>query len=114
MRIEQYRFGSIRINGKTYDRDLKILGEKVIQDWRRKSGHRVEPDDVADLVAAGPDVLILGTGSPGQMKPAPELETELAKKAIRLIAKPTAEAVETFNRLAGEGLKMAAAFHLTC
>ncbi|MFW6081550.1 MAG: Mth938-like domain-containing protein [Desulfosalsimonas sp.] len=114
MRIENYRFGSMRIDGITYSRDLKIINNEVKPDWRRKNGHVVTRDDVADILEAEPEILVLGKGSPGQMKPEPQLESELEKKGIKLIARPTEEAAYEFNRLLQDDRKIAAGFHLTC
>lgn len=114
MRIEDYRFGSMRIDGTTYRQDLKIINNEVKPDWRRKSGHTVTIEDLSDITGAEPEILVLGQGSPGQMKPDPQVEKELEKKGIQLIIKPTEEAAKEFNRLGREGKKIAAGFHLTC
>lgn len=114
MRIEDYRFGSIRINGKTYKNDIKIINNSVKPEWWRKNGHLVTRGDLADILEAGPEVVIIGKGSPGQMKLEPQLAKELGEKGIELIAKPTSEAVNEFNRLLGENRNIAAGFHLTC
>lgn len=114
MRIENYRFGSMRIDGVTYSRDLKIINNDVKPDWRRKNGHVVTRGDLADILEAEPEIVVLGKGSPGQMKPEPQLEHELEKKGIKLIARPTEEAAAEFNRLLQDDRKIAAGFHLTC
>ncbi|MCF8095755.1 MAG: Mth938-like domain-containing protein [Desulfobacteraceae bacterium] len=114
MRIEDYRFGSMRINGETYKRDLKIIKNSVRPDWWPKSSHLVTRDDIDDILKAEPEILVLGKGSPGQMEPDPALTEELEKKGIRLISRPTQEASEEFNRLQEENKNVAAGFHLTC
>ena len=114
MKIETYRFGSIRIDGTTYTNDLKIISSLVVPDWWRKTGHRVDADELSDIIEVGPAILVLGTGEPGNLRPAPGLSGELEKKGISLIAEPTARAVETFNRLHAQQQNVAAGFHLTC
>lgn len=114
MRIEDYSFGNMRINGKTYRHDLKIVNNSVKPDWWRKNSHLVTGEDLRDIIEAEPEVLVIGKGSPGQMSTAPEVEEELGKKGIRLIIKPTADAAEEFNRLQEENRNIAAGFHLTC
>ncbi len=114
MRIDHYAFGTIRIDGRTYHRDVKIVNNRVISDWHRKAGHRAAAGDLADAIDAGVETIVLGTGSPGRMEPEPDLVSKLAEKGIRLIAKPTAEAVAIFNRLHQKNQSVAAGFHLTC
>jgi hypothetical protein len=47
------------------------------------------------------------------MEVLPETARLLEDRGIRLVAQPTAEAVETYNRLRADG-RTAACLHLTC
>ncbi len=114
MRIDSYTFGSISIDGIVYRNDIKIIDNSVVPNWWRKSGHNVVFEDVGDILAAGPDVVIFGNGDPGQMRPDPSLADHMAEKSIEVISLPTAQAVEEFNRRVAENKKIAAGFHLTC
>lgn len=80
--IEEYTFGKIIINNTTYTKDLKIIKRKVIPNWRRKTGHRVEIDEVGDILDEGPDILVIGKGKPGMMEPTDLLRQLLIKKGI--------------------------------
>ena len=102
------------IQGKPFRSDLKIIKGVVVPDWWRKAGHLVEVEDLADVFAAEPDYLVLGSGSSGLMKVGERLRTYCTTHGIELVAEPTARAVETFNRLLGRGENVAAGFHLTC
>ena len=116
MKIDSYRFGTIVINGKTYTKDLKILGGQILENWWRSNGHVCTVEDIRDVIEARPHTLILGTGASGLMKPAPGLSEELAKNGIRLESIPTELATMRYNELCGmvgEG-KVAFAAHLTC
>jgi hypothetical protein len=112
--IERYSFGSITVDGRLYSSDLKIIGNRVIADWWRQSGHVVDVDDVRDILAAGAEVVVFGTGSSGLMRVEDRLRAELEARGITLVAEPTAAAVDIFNRLLAEGRDVAAGFHLTC
>ncbi len=112
--IEAYSFGKMRIQGRDYTQDLKIIKGEVVPRWWRKSGHRVEPDDIRDIMDAGPDTLILGKGRPGVMQAAPELKSLLEQKGIELVEEGTDKAQEEFNRRFARGENVAAGFHLTC
>jgi len=111
--ISQYDFGTICINGTWYQHDLRISDGRVLPDWWRKSGHACEMEDVADILAHGPDILILGQGKPGMMQATRALKQYLQQQDIVLIQQPTMDAVQTFNDLYGRK-KVAAGFHLTC
>jgi hypothetical protein len=115
MKIDGYATGShMRIGGKTYRQDLKIVKGEVKDHWWRKQGHRLDPRDIGDILSARPQTLVIGTGYAGAMRvPSATLAT-LTDSGIRVIAEPTAQAVQTFNRLAAANDTVAGAFHLTC
>ena len=112
--IERYSTGAITVDGKVYHKDVKILHGQVKGDWWRNEGHEVDVDDVNDILAARPGVLVIGTGYAGRMRVAGALKSALSDHHIRLISKDTHEATEIFNTLASEGEDVAGAFHLTC
>lgn len=112
--IENYQFGSMQVAGRSYHNDLKIIQGEVHPEWWRKEGHRVAVDDIADILAAQPDCLVVGQGKPGNMQVTAAARSALADAGIELIEEPTATALQTFNRLQGEGRNVAGAFHLTC
>jgi hypothetical protein len=112
--ITDFSFGKIVVNGKTYTDDIKIVHGQVIADWWRKSGHRVDVEDIADILESSPEIVIIGKGSPGLMKTSAHLREKLATHKIALIEKKTSKAIEVFNKLFQEGRKVAAGFHITC
>jgi hypothetical protein len=112
--IEHYRFGSMTIDGRQYQTDLKIIDGEVVADWWRREGHWADVGDVEDILSAKPDILVVGMGSPGRMNVAEQLRQLLADLRIRLVEEPTDEAIHTFNRFCEAGRKVAGAFHLTC
>ncbi len=112
--IEAYSFGQMKIAGKIYSRDLKVINGQVVPNWWRKEGHRLFSEDIADILQAHPEFLVIGTGAYGAMSLSPEVEEALKRAAIELEALPTGRAVDLFNRLWQEKKKVAGAFHLTC
>ena len=114
MMIEHFSFGKITVDGTTYTDDIKIIQGKVIPTWWRKSGHRVEVEDIRDIIEAKPSILVLGKGKPGMMKSTRSLCEFLKQNHIDLIELKTSEAIHTFNRLFKEGANVCAGFHLTC
>ncbi len=113
MKIDAYEWGTITIDGETYTRDLKIINNKVVPKWWRKEGHNLLPEDVEDIFDARPGVLVVGTGHDGLMQVSETVTKRLGDAGIQLIAKPTRQAVDEFNRLAGSP-DIAFAAHLTC
>lgn len=114
--IESYEFGSIVINGKKYTKDLMIFPEKIFDNWWRKEGHVLNVDDLMEILKqkTKPEILVVGTGYYGIMKISPEVNEVLKSQAIELIAQPTKEACQTFNKLLGTNKRVVGAFHLTC
>lgn len=111
--IESYSFGKILVDGKTYTSDLIILPGGVRPGWWRKEGHRLDKDDLQEVLEARPSVLVIGTGNMGLMKVPPETLEHLAAHGIRAVVERTAAACQRYNELA-QTEQAAAALHLTC
>ncbi len=116
MVIESYRFGQIVIDNKVYTSDLKIINGVVKDNWWRSEGHVVSPSDIDDIMAARPDIVIIGTGASGMMKLAPGLSKAFTDKGIKVEALLTKLAAKRFNELVSRlgPSKVAFAAHLTC
>ncbi|MFP4213685.1 MAG: Mth938-like domain-containing protein [Desulfohalobiaceae bacterium] len=112
--IEDYSFGKIKIQGRTYTQDVKILADRIFHPWWRKTGHQVQVSDVQDILEENPEILVLGKGSPGLMQSTSELAKELKERGIQLIELPSQDAASKFNELHSQGKKVCAGFHLTC
>lgn len=112
--IEGYSFGSMVVDGTEYTSDLVIFpGGRVQPSWWREEGHGLSLDDLAELVAAEPEIIVAGTGASGLMVPDPALAGALKRKGIELRAAPTGEALRIFNDLSAER-RVGGCFHLTC
>lgn len=126
MRIDSYSFGNMVIDGRAYTSDLIIYPDGRIQDsWWREAGHSLCMNDIADLVASKPEIIIAGTGANGLLTPEPELEDLLCQKGIEFRVLPTDQAVTLYNDTCGtrppalphgreRAGNTAACFHLTC
>ena len=112
MRLSGYRFGRVEVDGVPHHEDLWIYGERVGPWWRRE-GHRVHPEDLAEILEFSPEVVIIGTGFSGMLKVTKEVEALLSSRGIELRALPTKEAVELYNELA-QKKRVAVLLHLTC
>ena len=114
--IESYDFGLIVIKARKYTSDVIVFPERVIELWWRKEGHRIYVEDLKEILdrEPRPEVLVVGTGYYGIVKISPEVETVLKSQGIELVAQPTKEACQTFNKLLKSNRRVAGAFHLAC
>lgn len=119
--IEEYKFGSITISGKTYTEDVEVRWTDEVLKWWRKEGHIVDVEDVKRAIGESPDIIIIGTGESGTVKITEEAKKEIQSKGIKLIIDLTEQATKTFNirkeeseEEEGEQEKVIGLFHLTC
>jgi len=114
MVIESYHFGNIVIDGRRYTSDLIIYPDgKIVDGWWRQSGHVMTQSDIEALIASKPDVIVVGTGASGQLKPEHGIEKILNEKGIKMVSAPSSQALKRFNELSPSS-KVGACFHLTC
>lgn len=113
MRITHYSFGTITIDGHTYASDVIIYLDRVDSKWRRKEGHLLQIEDLADIMTAKPSVLIIGTGASGLMKVPGKTLKYLNSNGVGVHIHDTKKAVELYNMIASQKPAIAA-LHLTC
>ncbi len=114
--VEEYRFGWIKIGGRPYTRDIVFTPAGILDDaWWRREGHVLYWEDLEPYIReAAPSVVIVGTGHDGMLKIDYTVVEALRELGVELLAAPTREAVDVYNRLAEEGARVLAALHLTC
>ena len=115
MRFEQFSFGSIRIDGVTYDHDVVIdRGEvhkrkkKPSKKFRNRFGHT--PLSVEEKIPWKCRRLVVGTGT-GALPVMDEVKREAKRRKIELVILPTTEAI---NILEQENDDTNAVLHVTC
>ncbi|MDP2807701.1 MAG: MTH938/NDUFAF3 family protein [bacterium] len=114
MKIENYSFGSIRIDGKEYRSDLIVYPDHIDDKWWRKEGHLLQMEDMTKAFSCKPEILIVGQGLPGLLKVDVKVEEYCRNQKIDLISLPTMDAVNKYNELANKKPLVIAALHLTC
>ena len=113
--IASYAFGRMVIDGVEYHADLIISSTGVMANWRRQSGHMLEPGDIRDaLDAAQPRFLVVGTGKFGMMQISDAVRMLCEEQQIRLHSAMTDKAVKIYNRIILIDDRVTGAFHLTC
>jgi hypothetical protein len=114
MRLGTYRFGRIDIEGQPYRADVIVTPKGVVEAWWRGRSHTVAVDDLTEIIATRPDILVVGTGYFGRMVVSDDARRHLQAHEIELREARTPQAVAEFNRLQARHARIAAALHLTC
>ena len=116
MHFEKFSFGSIRIDGETYDYDLVIdRGEikkrkkKASKPYRDAFKHT--PLSVKENIPWRCSRLVIGTGAEGLLPVMDEVRDEARERKVQLITVPTPEAIAILNR---GGKATNAVLHVTC
>jgi hypothetical protein len=118
MEIEGTTFGTITIDGKTYEHDVIIrLSGEVVKRKKKLSkkyygtSHVLSRDEAKFVFESGCEQLILGSGQMGNVHLSPEAEAYFAKKGCKVLLQPTPEAIGMFNRSHAKKIGL---FHVTC
>jgi len=119
--IEEYKFGSITIDGKTYNYDVEVRWTGEVLKWWRKESHVIDADDVKRAIDQNPDTIIIGNGESGVVRVTEKAKREIESKGIKLIIDFTEQATKTFNIIneeseeeEGRQRRAIGLFHLTC
>ena len=115
MRFESFSFGSIQIDGATYEHDVVIdRGEirkrkkKPSQKFRDTFGHT--PLSIAEEIPWQCERLVIGTGT-GALPVMDEVKEEARRRKIALVIVPTVRAIELLKQQAAD---TNAILHVTC
>jgi hypothetical protein len=118
MTIDATEFGSITVDGKTYEHDVIIrLSGKVEKRRKRLSkekygtSHIISKAEAKFVFEDGCDLLIVGTGQEGNVRLSSEASEYFDKKHCRVLTQPTPKALDAFNE--SEDRKIAL-MHVTC
>jgi len=111
--INSYKFGVININGKTYMKDVIIIGDEVFHPWWRREGHRVYPEDLKYPLEKNVNKIVIGTGYWNRVTIPEETKNFLKDNGIEFIFLGTKEAVDMYNN-DKEKTSTAYCLHLTC
>jgi hypothetical protein len=117
-RVVDHGWGYLEISGLGRLRDAKLWpGGGRAWDWAETgTDHRpgIQPADVQELLAHGPEVVVLGRGRLGQLGVCRETLSLLEQYRVAVVGKETGDALEAYNTLAAEGRRVAGLFHTTC
>jgi hypothetical protein len=116
MRIEGYSFGSITIDGRTYDHDVVVDAAGVRK--RHKGGSKRFRDDYGHTPLSLEEEipwdcrrLVVGTGAAGALPVLESVRAEASRRGVDLVTVPTEEAIRL---LGGRRRDTNAILHVTC
>jgi hypothetical protein len=116
MRFTDYSFGSVRVDGVTYDHDLVIdrgtirkRKKAASREFREQYGHT--PLSAAEDIPWRCRRLVIGTGAQGALPVMTQVRDEARRRKVDLVVLPTAQAI---GLLAETTKDTNAVLHLTC
>ena len=116
MRIDRFTFGSIRIDGVTYEHDVVIARGRVRKRKKKASkpfsgafGHT--PVSIEENIPWDCRRLVVGTGADGALPVMEEVKREAARREVELLTVSTSHAIRA---LQAEPKDTNAILHVTC
>ena len=116
MRFGRFTFGSIEVDGKTYEHDLVIDRGRVrkrrkgpSKPFRSRYGHT--PLSLAEDIPWTCRLLVVGSGVTGSLPVLDDVAEEAKRRGVQLMVLPTSEALEELGRARND---TNAILHVTC
>ncbi|HEV2714924.1 MAG TPA: MTH938/NDUFAF3 family protein [Terriglobales bacterium] len=116
MRFNKFTFGSVQIDGSTYEHDVIIdRGEirkrkkKPSKKFREQFGHT--PLSSEEKIPWKCQRLVVGTGAYGRLPVMEEVKQEVQRRKVELLVLPTTEAIKALQQ---EAENANAILHVTC
>ena len=117
-RIDGTEFGSITIEGKSYDHDVIIRASGEVKKRKKKlskavygTSHLISIDEAKFIHEEGADRIIVGSGQYGTVRLSDQASEYFERKKCGVELLPTPEAIHLWNRLEGRAIGL---FHVTC
>ena len=103
MTFERYSFGTITIDGKTYEKDVVIergsvrkRKKKASRTYRDRFGHT--PLSTREEIPWKCERLIVGAGAHGALPVMDEVREEAARRKVELVVVPTPDALNILRQ----------------
>jgi hypothetical protein len=117
-KIDGTSFGSITIEGKTFEHDVLIRLGGAVKKRKKKlskalygTSHVLSLDEAKHVYQEGAESLIVGSGQSGLVELSDEAATYLERKGCTVTVLPTPKAIKTWNKAKGVVIGL---FHVTC
>ena len=115
MQFEDFSFGTIRIDGVTYDHDV-VIDRGEIRKRKKKPSKKFRDNFCHTPLSAEEEIpwkcsrLVVGTGF-GALPVMDEVKREARRRKVELVIVPTGEAIELLSRAPAD---TNAILHVTC
>ena len=116
VRIDRFSFGTIRIEGETYEQDVvidrgevRVRKKKLSKRFRDEFGHT--PLSVDEKIPWNCAQLVIGTGAQGALPVMPAVLEEAKRRGVKVTALRTEKAIELLRKA---GRDTNAVLHITC
>jgi len=117
-KIDSTSFGSITVEGETFDYDILIRldgriekREKMLSKEKYGTSHKISFEEAQHIFEEGTEKIIIGTGQTGFVELSEEAEDFFRGKRCGIELFPTPWAIERWNEIEG---RVSAMFHITC
>ena len=116
MRFDSYSFGTISIDGVTYEHDV-VIDRGSVAKRHKKPSKRFRDDFGHTPLSAREEIpwecgrLVIGTGASGALPIMDDVLREAERRGVEVVALPTAEALDD---LRGDPARTNAVLHVTC
>jgi hypothetical protein len=117
-KTEATSFGSITIDGQTFEHDVLIRLDGRIQKRKKKlskqlygTSHKISLAEAEHIYEEGAQTLIIGTGQFDQIHLSEEAQAYFDKRGLKLVTQATPKAIKLWNEAQGEAIGL---FHVTC
>jgi hypothetical protein len=116
MQFENFSFGSVRIDGSTYEQDV-IIDRGEIRKRHKKPSKKFREDYGHTPLSVEEDIpwkchrLVVGTGAYGRLPVMKEVQREAERHRVKLLILPTIQAIEALQQ---EPDDTNAILHVTC
>ncbi|MBI5938036.1 MAG: Mth938-like domain-containing protein [Betaproteobacteria bacterium] len=117
-KIDGTEFGSITIEGETFDHDVLIRPDGTVKKRKKQlskaiygTSHTVSLDEAEHIFKDKAEQLIVGTGQEGMVQLSDEASAFFKQHHCKATLLPTPEAIDYWNQAKGKAIGL---FHVTC
>lgn len=117
-KIDGTEFGSITIEGETFDHDVLIRPDGTVKKRKKQlskaiygTSHTVSLDEAEHIFKDPAEQLIVGAGQNGMVRLSDEAAAFFKQHRCQVTLLPTPEAIGYWNQAKGKAIGL---FHVTC
>jgi len=116
--INKTSFGSITVDGESYDHDIIITLDGKVKKRKKKlsksvygTSHKISLDEIRYTYLDMTEGIVIGSGQHGIAELSNEANQFLISNNCQVVLRPTPEAIQEWNKAEGKWIGL---FHITC